>query len=39
MSDFDTSIRQVEEYLKSLQQRIVHALEGVDGKEKFRHDD
>ncbi len=39
MSDFDTSILQVDEYLKSLQQRIVQALEGVDGKEKFRHDD
>ncbi len=39
MSDFDASIRQVDEYLKSLQQRIVRALEGVGGKEKFRHDD
>jgi coproporphyrinogen III oxidase len=39
MSAFDTPIRQVDEYLKSLQQRIVQALESVDGKEKFRHDD
>ena len=39
MNDFDTSILQVDEYLKSLQQQIVHALEGIDGKEKFRHDE
>jgi len=39
MSDFDASIRQVDEYLKSLQQRVVHALEDVNGKEKFRRDD
>ncbi len=39
MSDFDTSIGEVGEYLRSLQQRIVSALEDVDGKEKFRSDD
>ena len=39
MSDFDTSIEDVGEYLRSLQQRIVSALEDVDGKEKFRSDD
>jgi len=39
MSDFDTSIEEVGEYLRSLQQRIVSALEDVDGKEKFRSDD
>lgn len=39
MSDFDTSIGEVGEYLRSLQQRIVSALEDVDGKEKFRRDD
>ena len=39
MSDFDASIDEVGEYLRSLQQRIVHALEDVDGKEKFRSDD
>ncbi len=39
MSDFDASIGEVGEYLRSLQQRIVHALEDLDGKEKFRRDD
>ena len=39
MSDFDTSIGEVGEYLRSLQQRIVSALEDMDGKEKFRSDD
>ena len=39
MSDFDASIDEVGEYLRSLQQRIVHALEDVDGKEKFRSND
>ena len=39
MSDFDTSIGEVGEYLRSLQQRIVNALEDADGKEKFRSDD
>ena len=39
MSDFDTSIGEVGEYLRSLQQRIVSALEDVDGKEKFRSDE
>ena len=39
MSDFDASIREVGEYLRSLQQRIVLALEDLDGKEKFRRDD
>ncbi len=39
MSEFDASIGEVGEYLRSLQQRIVHALEDVDGKEKFRSDD
>ena len=39
MSDFDTSIGEVGEYLRSLQQRIVSALEDVDGKGKFRSDD
>jgi len=39
MNDFDASIGEVGEYLRSLQQRIVHALEDVDGKEKFRSDD
>ena len=39
MRVFDASIRQVDEYLKSLQQRIVHALEDVDGEERFRRDD
>ena len=39
MRGFDASIRQVDEYLKSLQQRIVHALEDVDGEERFRRDD
>lgn len=39
MSDFDTSIEEVGEYFRSLQQRIVSALEDVDGKEKFRSDD
>jgi coproporphyrinogen III oxidase len=38
MNDFDTSIQQVSEYLIVLQQRIVHALEDIDGKEKFRQD-
>jgi coproporphyrinogen III oxidase len=39
MSDFDASIGEVGEYLRSLQQRIVRALEDTDGKEKFRSDD
>ena len=39
MSDFDASIEEVGEYLRSLQQRIVHALEDLDGKERFRHDE
>ena len=39
MSDFDTSIGEVGEYLRSLQQRIVNALEDADGKEKFRSDE
>ncbi len=39
MSDFDASIGKVGEYLRSLQQRIAHALEDADGKEKFRSDD
>ena len=39
MSEFDASIDDVGEYLRSLQQRIVHALEDTDGKEKFRRDD
>jgi coproporphyrinogen III oxidase len=39
MSDFDASIGEVGEYLRSLQQRIVHALEDADGKETFRNDD
>ncbi len=39
MSDFDTSIGEVGEYLRSLQQRIVNAVEDADGKEKFRSDD
>ena len=39
MSDFDASIGEVGEYLRSLQQRIVNALEDADGKEKFRSDD
>ncbi len=39
MSDFDASIGEVGEYLRSLQQRIAHALEDADGKEKFRSDD
>ncbi len=39
MKDFDTSIGEVGEYFRSLQQRIVHALEDADGKEKFRCDD
>jgi len=39
MSEFDASIGEVGEYLRSLQQRIAHALEDADGKEKFRSDD
>lgn len=39
MRDFDASIEEVGEYFRSLQQRVVHALEDVDGKEKFRSDD
>lgn len=39
MSDFDVSIGQVSEYLKSLQREIVHALEDVDGREQFRSDE
>ena len=38
MSDFDASIGEVGEYLRSLQQRIAHALEDADGKETFRSD-
>ncbi|MFQ6005775.1 MAG: oxygen-dependent coproporphyrinogen oxidase [Woeseia sp.] len=38
MSEFDASVRDIEEYLRSLQQRIVQALEDADGKERFRHD-
>jgi len=39
MSEFDNSIKEVGDYLRSLQRKIVHALEDVDGKETFRHDD
>ncbi len=39
MRDFDASIGEVGEYFRSLQQRVVHALEDADGKEKFRSDD
>ena len=39
MSEFDASIGEVGEYFRSLQQRITHALEDADGKEKFRSDD
>ena len=39
MSEFDASIGEVGEYLRSLQQRIIHSLEDTDGKEKFRSDD
>ena len=39
MNEFDASIEEVSEYLRSLQQRIVHALEVADGKETFRSDD
>ena len=39
MRDFDASIGEVGEYFRSLQQLIVHALEDVDGKKKFRSDD
>jgi len=39
MSEFDASIDEVGEYFRSLQQRIVQALEDTDGKEKFRRDD
>ena len=39
MSEFDASIEDVGEYLRSLQQRIVHALEDTDGTEKFQSDD
>jgi coproporphyrinogen III oxidase len=38
MSSDDISIARVEEYLRALQQKIVAALEEVDGKETFRHD-
>lgn len=38
MSESDVSLRDIEEYLKSLQQRIVQALEDADGKERFRRD-
>ena len=38
MSDFDASIAEVDEYLRSLQQRIVFALEEIDAKETFRYD-
>ena len=39
MSDFDASIGEVGEYLRSLQQRIVNALEEVDGQKRFQTDD
>ncbi len=39
MRDFDASIGEVGEYFRSLQERVVHALEDADGKEKFRSDD
>ena len=39
MNGFDASIGEVGEYLRSLQQRIVHVLEDADGKEEFRSDD
>jgi len=39
MSEFDASIDEVGEYFRSLQQRIVQALEDTDGKERFRRDD
>ena len=39
MSEFDASIGKVGEYFRSLQQRIVQALEDADGKEMFRSDD
>ncbi len=38
MSNGDISMGRVEEYLRGLQQRIVAALEDVDGKETFRQD-
>jgi coproporphyrinogen III oxidase len=38
MTDFDASIQLVGDYLESLQQQIIDALEDVDGREKFRHD-
>ncbi|MCH7854240.1 MAG: oxygen-dependent coproporphyrinogen oxidase [Proteobacteria bacterium] len=38
MSNDDISMGRVEEYLRGLQQRIVAALEDVDGKETFRQD-
>jgi coproporphyrinogen III oxidase len=34
----DTNIKDVEKYLRALQQRICASLENVDGKEKFRRD-
>jgi coproporphyrinogen III oxidase len=38
MSEFDAPILEVSDYLKSLQHRIVHALEDVDARETFRRD-
>ena len=38
MSENEVSIAAVEEYLRALQQKIVAALEDVDGKASFRHD-
>jgi coproporphyrinogen III oxidase len=39
MTDFKSSIAEVEEFLQELQDHIVGKLEEVDGKEKFRCDD
>ena len=38
MNDFDISIQQVSEYLTALQQKIVHTLEDIDGKDQFHQD-
>lgn len=38
MSEFDASILEVGDYLKSLQQNIVHSLEDIDARETFRRD-
>jgi len=38
MSDNEVSIVEVEKYLRGLQQKIVAALEDIDGKATFRHD-